>query len=49
MKNDVSWELDQARIEWNVNDILQKRPALSRWNPEYKDAFAKFVETNLKK
>lgn len=41
--DDVKWELDAARMEWNAQDILQKRPALSRWHPEYKDAFAKFV------
>ncbi|KAK4705964.1 hypothetical protein P7C70_g239, partial [Phenoliferia sp. Uapishka_3] len=47
--NDVTWELDAARIEWNANDILQKRPALSRWHPDHKDAFAKFVEEKVKK
>ena len=40
----MSWELDAARMEWNVNDLLQKRPALSRWHPEYEAEFAQFVE-----
>ncbi|KDE06744.1 hypothetical protein MVLG_02940 [Microbotryum lychnidis-dioicae p1A1 Lamole] len=42
--NDVTWELDQARMRWNFDDILEKRPALSRWHPEFKEAFAKHIE-----
>lgn len=45
--NDVSWELDQARMAWNAGDVLEKRPALSRWHPEYADKFAAFVEDRL--
>ncbi|KAM0752955.1 NAD(P)-binding protein [Meredithblackwellia eburnea MCA 4105] len=45
--NDVDWALDSARMAWNADDILKKRPALSRWHPEHKDAFAKFVEDKL--
>ncbi|KAI5480541.1 short-chain dehydrogenase/reductase SDR family protein [Pseudohyphozyma bogoriensis] len=47
--NDCPWELDAVRIKWNVEDILKKRPALSRWHPEYKDAFAKYLEAEYKK
>ena len=25
--------LDKARIEWNLRDIIENRPALSRWHP----------------
>ncbi|SCZ89564.1 BZ3500_MvSof-1268-A1-R1_Chr9g10455 [Microbotryum saponariae] len=42
--DDVTWELDQARKRWNFDDILEKRPALSRWHPECKDAFTKHIE-----
>lgn len=45
--NDVSWELDQARIAWNADDILQQRPALSRWHPEHEAEFKQFVEQRL--
>lgn len=45
--NDVGWELDQARMAWNAGDVLEGRPALSRWHPEYKDKFAAFVEDRL--
>ncbi|ORY60381.1 hypothetical protein BCR35DRAFT_355241 [Leucosporidium creatinivorum] len=43
--NDVNWALDSARMEWNANDILKKRPALSRWHPEYEKEFAEFVKS----
>ena len=39
--NDVSPERDRARVAWAVGDIIENRPALSRWHPEYTDAFAK--------
>ena len=38
--NDVSRERDLKRVEWAVGDLIQNRPALSRWHPEYADAFA---------
>ncbi|MEM8553509.1 MAG: SDR family oxidoreductase [Pseudomonadota bacterium] len=41
--NDVSRELDEKRIAWAVGDIIENRPALSRWHPDYADAFAKHV------
>ena len=42
--NDVPRELDELRILWAANDIVQNRPPLSRWHPEYKSAFAEFVK-----
>jgi len=42
--NDVPRELDEKRIAWNVGDIIENRPALSRWHPDYKDAFEAFVK-----
>jgi NAD(P)-dependent dehydrogenase (short-subunit alcohol dehydrogenase family) len=38
--NDVSRERDIKRVEWAVGDIIHNRPALSRWHPDYSDAFA---------
>jgi len=26
-----------------MGDIIENRPALSRWHPDYKDAFAAFM------
>lgn len=36
-------KLDMARMEWSAGDIQNKRPALSRWNPEYKQEFEAFI------
>ncbi len=41
--NDVTREMDEKRIRWAVEDIIQNRPALSRWHPDYKDAFAAYM------
>ncbi|GHJ85620.1 hypothetical protein NliqN6_2022 [Naganishia liquefaciens] len=45
--NDVSTDLDKLRIEWSVGDILQDRPALSRWHPEYKAKFEEYVRSGM--
>ena len=42
--NDVSTPVDNARIRWNTDDIIENRPALSRWHPDYADAFASFMQ-----
>ena len=41
--NEVSSELDAKRILWAAGDIAENRPPLSRWHPDYKDAFDKFL------
>jgi len=41
--NDVSSELDKKRIQWAAGDLIEGRPALSRWHPDYAEAFKKFV------
>jgi NAD(P)-dependent dehydrogenase (short-subunit alcohol dehydrogenase family) len=41
--NDVPRQLDERRILWAAGDIVENRPALSRWHPDYAEAFAKFV------
>jgi NAD(P)-dependent dehydrogenase (short-subunit alcohol dehydrogenase family) len=42
--NDVPRALDERRILWAAGDIVDNRPALSRWHPEYADKFAAFVK-----
>jgi NAD(P)-dependent dehydrogenase (short-subunit alcohol dehydrogenase family) len=42
--NDVPRKLDERRILWAAGDIVENRPALSRWHPDYADAFAAFVK-----
>jgi NAD(P)-dependent dehydrogenase (short-subunit alcohol dehydrogenase family) len=41
--NETTREVDNARVLWNANDITENRPALSRWHPEYKQAFADWM------
>jgi NAD(P)-dependent dehydrogenase (short-subunit alcohol dehydrogenase family) len=42
--NDVKRELDERRMAWAVGDIIQNRPALSRWHPDYAAAFDAFLK-----
>jgi NAD(P)-dependent dehydrogenase (short-subunit alcohol dehydrogenase family) len=42
--NDVPRQLDEKRILWAAGDIVENRPALSRWHPDFAEPFAAFVE-----
>jgi len=41
--NDVPRHVDERRILWAAGDIVENRPPLSRWAPEYAEAFAEFL------
>ncbi len=41
--NDVRRELDEKRMAWAIGDIIENRPALSRWHPDHAEAFAAFI------
>jgi NAD(P)-dependent dehydrogenase (short-subunit alcohol dehydrogenase family) len=41
--NDVPRTLDESRIRWAAGDIIENRPALSRWHPDHAGEFAAFV------
>ena len=43
--NEVTPEMDLRRVAWSGQDIVQNRPALSRWHPEYASRFAAFEKT----
>ncbi|TKY86032.1 hypothetical protein EX895_004857 [Sporisorium graminicola] len=43
--NETKREVDLARMEWNVNDVIQDRPALSRWHDDYSTEFSEFVKS----
>jgi NAD(P)-dependent dehydrogenase (short-subunit alcohol dehydrogenase family) len=43
--NDVSREMDEKRIAWAIGDIVDNRPALSRWHPDYAEAFKRHMES----
>jgi NAD(P)-dependent dehydrogenase (short-subunit alcohol dehydrogenase family) len=42
--NDVTREMDERRIAWAAGDIIENRCALSRWHPDYAEAFARHME-----
>ena len=41
--NDVSRELDEKRMAWAIGDIIENRPPLSRWHPDYAEPFNVYV------
>jgi NAD(P)-dependent dehydrogenase (short-subunit alcohol dehydrogenase family) len=45
--DETTAEMDKKRVLWNALDIIKGRPALSRWHPDFKDAFAAFMQRDL--
>ncbi|MBC2772622.1 SDR family NAD(P)-dependent oxidoreductase [Rhizobium sp. AQ_MP] len=41
--NEVTRALDEKRIAWAAGDIIENRPPLSRWHPDYTDAFKTYL------
>ena len=41
--NDVSRKLDEKRMAWAIGDIIENRPPLSRWHPDYKESFNLYI------
>jgi len=41
--NETPRALDERRIRWAAEDIVQNRPALSRWHPDYAEAFRAYM------
>ena len=42
--NDVPRALDERRILWAAGDVVENRPALSRWHPDHAAAFEAFIK-----
>ena len=42
--NDVARPVDERRMAWAIGDIIENRPPLSRWHPDYADKFKAFLE-----
>ena len=42
--NDVTNEMDHKRMAWNLRDITEGRPALSRWREETAAEFEKYMK-----
>ena len=36
--------MDEKRVLWNAMDLIENRPALSRWNPAYEAQFEAFMK-----
>ncbi len=47
--NAVPREIDELRMRWAMDDIIENRPPLSRWHPDYKSAFEDFLKEGLSK
>jgi NAD(P)-dependent dehydrogenase (short-subunit alcohol dehydrogenase family) len=41
--NDVDRALDEKRMAWAMGDVIENRPPLSRWHPDWAEAFRRFV------
>ena len=41
--NDVPRSLDERRILWAAQDIVENRPPLSRWHPDWQDRFTAWL------
>lgn len=41
--NETTREMDEKRILWAAQDITANRPALSRWHPDYAEAFKAYM------
>jgi NAD(P)-dependent dehydrogenase (short-subunit alcohol dehydrogenase family) len=41
--NEVSRPTDEKRIAWAAGDIIENRPPLSRWHPDYGERFTRFL------
>ena len=46
--NAVTRRVDEIRIAWAAGDIIENRPPLSRWHPDWAAAFAEALERGLK-
>jgi NAD(P)-dependent dehydrogenase (short-subunit alcohol dehydrogenase family) len=41
--NDTTRAQDEKRMQWAADDIIQNRPPLSRWHPDYAEAFKTYM------
>ncbi|MDP9837438.1 NAD(P)-dependent dehydrogenase (short-subunit alcohol dehydrogenase family) [Neorhizobium huautlense] len=41
--NDVDRATDERRMAWTIGDIIENRPPLSRWHPDYAEASKAFI------
>ena len=41
--NEATRDIDEKRIQWNADDLIKNRPALSRWHPDYVEEFKEYM------
>lgn len=41
--NETTEEMDRKRVAWAAGDIVENRPALSRWHPDYAEKFKEYM------
>jgi short-subunit dehydrogenase len=41
--NETTRRQDEKRIAWAAGDIIENRPALSRWHPDYADVYQRYM------
>jgi len=41
--NETTSEQDAKRVAWAAGDLIENRPALSRWHADWRDVFAEFM------
>lgn len=42
--NETTRDQDERRIAWAADDILENRPALSRWHPDWQHRYVRFMD-----
>ena len=42
--NDVTRVTDEKRMAWAMGDVIENRPALSRWHPDWTAAFEAYMD-----
>jgi len=47
--DDVDEALDKARMAYAADDVMEERPALSRWHEEYKDSAAEWIKNEAER
>lgn len=47
--NETDLALDQARMIWGSGDVIEGRPALSRWDEAWKDKASEWIQADAKR
>jgi hypothetical protein len=45
--NETRRQVDELRTMWAAGDVVEGRPALSRWHKDYKALFEEYVRDGL--